>query len=93
MSHEALNRLSLTIEILFVSCILNMVPTAVAPATESNAALKKPLGSDTSANDQKSRKNEHQEDVDAEGDDDAEDEVVAEGGGTGECIIWHPKIG
>ena len=73
-----------------------MTPTAVAPATESigtAAALKKPLGSDTSANDQKSGKNEHQVDVDAEGDDDAEDEVVAEGGGTGEYTIWHPKIG
>jgi len=45
------------------------------------ATLKKPLGSDTSASDQKIRKND--EDVDAEGDDDGEDEG-GEVGGTGE---------
>jgi hypothetical protein len=69
-----------------------MAPTAVVPATESNdmATLKKPLGSDTSANDQKIRKND--EDVDAEGDDDGEDEV-GEVGGTGEWTTWQPKIG
>ena len=63
-----------------LAAYFNMAPTAVVPATESNntATLKKPLGSDTSVNDQKSRKNE--EDVDAEGDDDGEDEVVGEVG-------------
>jgi len=60
-----------------------MAPTVVVPATESNdtATLKKPLGSDTSANDRKIQKNN--EDVDVEGDDDGEDEG-GEVGGTGE---------
>jgi hypothetical protein len=53
-----------------------MAPTAVVPATESNdAATLKKL-------DQKIRKND--EDVDAEADDDGEDEVAGEVGGTGE---------
>jgi len=70
-----------------------MVPTVVTPATERNdtATLKMPLGSDTSAIDQKSQKNEHQEDVDAKGDDG--EEVVGEWGGMGEYTTWQPKIG
>lgn len=60
-----------------------MAPPAVAPATESNdtSTLKKSLGSDTSANDQKGQKNELQEEVDAESNDDGEHKVVGKGSG------------